>query len=268
MQVETKYYYWIFLFVIMVIFGMNHGIFGILLVAFVGGLIYAVSLDATSKPGDKKGYLSAALDIFKADPTAKIDVSKALVPKKEEVYYVSDNKFTAEEAPAVCAAFGGRIANYGDLEEAYESGANWCGYGWSDDGMALFPIQPGIWEREYSKDPKHQCGRPGINGGFLDPKLKLGVNCYGVKPKMTPGEAQQLNPPAPKRDTAFDNLVNKIKGELSSLTLSPFTEKKWSEYNGGDKSLLKPNMTSEQTWASQVYTDIDNIATKVGGVFK
>lgn len=163
MDVDPKYYYWVFLFLIMVVFGYNHGIFGILLVAFVGGLIYAITLDAANKPGDKKGYVSMALDIFKKDPSKATDTSATLIPKKEEVYYVSDNKFTAEEAPAVCAAFGGRIANYSDLEDAYEKGANWCGYGWSDDAMALYPIQKDVWEKEYSKDQKHQCGRPGID---------------------------------------------------------------------------------------------------------
>ena len=35
-------------------------------------------------------------------------------------------------------------------------------------------------------DPKHRydCGLPGVNGGFFaNPKLKFGINCYGIKPK-------------------------------------------------------------------------------------
>ena len=40
---------------------------------------------------------------------------------------------------------------------------------------------------------KHDCGRPGINGGYIDNKnVRFGVNCYGYKPKMTQEEKNYM----------------------------------------------------------------------------
>ena len=39
-------------------------------------------------------------------------------------------------------------------------------------------------EQNVKMEKSHDCGRPGINGGYFDnPNLKLGVNCWGVKRK-------------------------------------------------------------------------------------
>ena len=37
----------------------------------------------------------------------------------------------------------------------------------------------------------NDCGRPGINGGFIkNQNVRFGVNCYGYKPEITPQEKQ------------------------------------------------------------------------------
>ena len=103
---------------------------------------------------------------------------------KEEVFNISENIFTFDEAEGVCKAFDSELASKEQIELALEDGANWCNYGWSKGGLALYPIQEGYYKRLKKSDSKkkNQCGFPGVNGGKLNPNLKLGVNCYGKKP--------------------------------------------------------------------------------------
>jgi len=93
-----------------------------------------------------------------------------------EVFHISQNQFTYDEAPAVCAAFGSQLATLEQVIEAYNSGAEWCGYGWTAGGMALYPTQKRTWEelqREVDPGKRTACGRPGVNGGYFDPTLKF-----------------------------------------------------------------------------------------------
>lgn len=145
-----------------------------------------------------------------------------------EVFHVSDTQFTYDEASAVCAAYGAQLATLEQVIEAYNSGAEWCGYGWSAGGMALYPTQKGTWEelqREVDSAKRTRCGRPGVNGGYFDPMTKFGVNCFGFKPK---GE---FTPPAPVPGldkTQFNSLVNKFKAMIKSFNVDPWSRKTWS----------------------------------------
>lgn len=148
-----------------------------------------------------------------------------------EVFHISDRQFTYDEASAVCAAYGAQLATLEQVMDAYNSGAEWCGYGWSAGGMALYPTQKTTWtelQREVDPGKRTACGRPGVNGGYMDPSNKFGVNCFGFKPK---GE---FNPPAPlpTADTdAFNRAVNKFKEMLKSMNVSPWSRAAWSGYS-------------------------------------
>ena len=150
--------------------------------------------------------------------------------EKKEVFYVSGNNYTYDEAPALCAAYESDIASYDQVMEAYSAGAEWCGYGWTQGGMALYPTQQTTWEalqQETDQSKRTGCGRPGVNGGYFDPATKFGVNCYGVKPG---NKDVKLPLPLPGTDTtAFNNMVNKFRSMLSKITLSPFNRDVWSE---------------------------------------
>jgi hypothetical protein len=150
-----------------------------------------------------------------------------------EVFHVDGGEaygtgFTYEEAPAVCAAFDGELATLEQVTDALAQGAEWCNYGWTAGGMALYPTQKDTWDqlqRELDVDRRTRCGRPGINGGYMDPLLKLGVNCYGIKPK---GE---FKPPAPipgSDPKAFKDAVNRFKSLLNQIAMAPFSRYKWS----------------------------------------
>lgn len=146
-----------------------------------------------------------------------------------EVFHIRDSMFTYDEAPAVCAAYGAKLATLEQVIEAYNSGAEWCGYGWSAGGMALYPTQKSTWDelqREVDPGKRTACGRPGVNGGYFDPSLKFGVNCFGFKP------AGDFVPPAPVPGTdiaRFNAMVNRFRDMLKSLNLSPYSRVNWSE---------------------------------------
>ena len=158
----------------------------------------------------------------------KTNIHKPIETK--EVFFIEGNQFTYNDASAVCAAYNAELATYDQIADAFAKGAEWCGYGWSQGGMALFPTQEATWnamQQEIDQTKRTACGRPGINGGYFDPTLKFGVNCYGGKPANT---GVKFPTPLPNTDpSTFDKLVEKWKKMLKSLKLSPFNRDVWSE---------------------------------------
>lgn len=193
------------------------------------------------------GYVLNILGVLKigTTPSGGIDISlfekpvapagkpvKHLPIEKREVFYVSGNNYTYDEAAAVCAAYDSDLATQDQVQEAYSGGAEWCGYGWTQGGMALFPTQQATWETLQQEGPdknRTACGRPGVNGGYFDPATKFGVNCYGVKPKGGPAKYPMPIPGTNAGD--FQKMVDKFKSMLKQMTVSPFNRTGWSEWN-------------------------------------
>ena len=103
----------------------------------------------------------------------------------EEVFNIGDQSYTYEQAKCKCAAYGARLAKKHEIIGAYNKGAEWCSYGWSEGQNAYYPTQRSSWKKSQHGSVKHRddCGVPGVNGGyFSDPELKFGVNCFGKKP--------------------------------------------------------------------------------------
>lgn len=146
----------------------------------------------------------------------------------QEVFHISDANFTYDESAAVCAAYDARLATLEQVLDAFNNGAEWCSYGWSAGGMALYPTQKATWDelqREVDPGKRTKCGRPGVNGGYFDPSNKFGVNCWGFKPKGN----VKLPVPAPGTDNeAFQSMVNKFKAMIKSMTMNPFSRSEWS----------------------------------------
>jgi len=148
-----------------------------------------------------------------------------------EVFHIDDSQFTYADAPAVCAAYGAELATLEQIIEAYNHGAEWCGYGWSAGGFALYPTQKGTWQAlqaEPDNTKRTACGRPGVNGGYFDPNTKFGVNCYGFKPS---GKAELPLPPPGTDSSAFKAAVAKFRKMLGSLNLTPYSRTEWSGYD-------------------------------------
>ena len=158
--------------------------------------------------------------------------------KEKEVFNISNNIFSYQDANAVCRAFGSKLATVDHVKKSYQEGANWCNYGWTDGQFALYPTQYASWEKlqKGPKNNRNDCGLPGINGGYFEnPELKFGVNCYGVKPKpnrleKSLMESSETNQPIQQtyEDVNFQNRVNHFKSKMDDIHLSPFKSKHWS----------------------------------------
>ena len=157
---------------------------------------------------------------------------------QDEVFNVSNNKYTYEDAQAVCTSFGAKLATYDQIEAAYNNGAEWCNYGWSDGQMAYFPTQKDTWN-ELQKHPKkkNNCGRPGVNGGYIDnPYVKFGINCYGKRPAPTEDDkdrlyAKQTNPiPMTAEDKELNEKIKYLKKNSKKLEINSFNNTNWSKY--------------------------------------
>jgi hypothetical protein len=211
----------------------------LLIIIFIGlivinGLKYFLNIDIITSV---KNTLSGKTEIDVKIDTSRIDAVKSPIPKillRPQVFNIPENDFVYPDAEAVCKAYGARLATYKEVEEAYEDGADWCNYGWSEGQMALFPTQQKTFDKlQKIEGHEHDCGRPGINGGYIaNPALKFGVNCYGYKPRMTSADEELMENreiyPKSLKDQAIDERVNYWKDKLSEILISPFNHKSWS----------------------------------------
>jgi hypothetical protein len=176
----------------------------------------------------------------KNDEKKKQDKQSTVTDKKNidevgnEVFHISNNLYSYDDAQAICTSYGARIATYNEVENAYKNGAEWCGYGWSDGQMALFPTQKPTWDKlQKTKNHKNNCGRPGINGGFIaNPNIKYGANCYGKKPAANTVDLNKMNAQknAPYPKTQQDLKTEFWKNNINKLEINGFNREKWSEF--------------------------------------
>jgi hypothetical protein len=154
---------------------------------------------------------------------------------EKQVFHIPDNSYDFDDARAVCAAYGAKLATYDQIEKAYEAGGEWCGYGWSKDQLALYPTQKKTYDRlQKIKGHEHDCGRTGVNGGYIaNPKVKFGVNCYGYKPVISPSEQELMNNerlyPKTKDDIKMEKRVHYWRKKLGEILVAPFNKTTWSK---------------------------------------
>lgn len=219
----------------------NYSLFNILgiviaIILIMYGFMYFFNIDIIS---NIKNYFSQnqEIDNIINDVTNSDNSTNNQVPENEfinQVYHIPGNIYTYNDAKSLCSAYGNKIANYKEIENAYNNGAEWCSYGWSDNQMAYFPTQSLSWENlQKIKGHENDCGRPGINGGYIDnPNVKFGVNCYGHKPKITPYEATLMKNttlyPMTKKEQEFNKSVDYWRQKISSILVAPFNKDKWN----------------------------------------
>ena len=180
-------------------------------------------------------------DIFtdkpKVDLTIQQEPDENVVPELKlvkEVYNIPNNEYKYDDAKAICQAYGGSLATYKQVEDAYNKGGEWCNYGWSDDQMILFPTQKKTWDKlQTIEGHENDCGRPGVNGGRIDnTEARFGVNCYGYKPIITPAEQDSManTPvyPVSMKDKELQRKLEYWKKKVPEILLSPFNKNSWS----------------------------------------
>ena len=187
--------------------------------------------------------ITSVQDLFSEKPKIDITVqhpegdAETTVPELryfKQVFHVPGNEYTYDDAKDVCKAFDARLASYDEVEKAYGNGGEWCSYGWSENQMALFPTQKNTWNKlQNIKGHENDCGRPGINGGFIaNPDVRFGINCYGFKPKITSAEADDMKTasvyPKTLKDIEKQKRVAYWQTKLSDILVSPFNTDVWS----------------------------------------
>jgi hypothetical protein len=160
---------------------------------------------------------------------------KQSIPTKKEVFNISRNVYTFNDAAAVCAAAGAELATYDQVKAAYDGGADWCNYGWIKGQMAVYPTQKATWEKLQKGAPefRHACGQPGVNGGYFDnPELQFGVNCYGAKPHQKASDElldSQVALPQSAAEIEFEKQVQRFRDQMDASSVMPFHKGKWNE---------------------------------------
>lgn len=206
-----------------------------ILLIILNGMTYIFN---TSVTATLKNLFTSTPEV---DIVLETDQSSPMMPsivpeitRKQQVFHIPGNKYTFEDSKAMCSAYGGRLATYKELEDSYKDGADWCSFGWSDGQMAFYPTQYDKWSNLQSiEGHEHDCGRPGINGGYIDnPNVRFGINCFGYKPKITQQEMEQMGntPLYPKtnKEIDFDKKVDHWRSKLSEITVAPFNNTNWS----------------------------------------
>jgi hypothetical protein len=154
---------------------------------------------------------------------------------RKQVFNIPGNYYNYENAKALCQAYGSDLATYTQIENSYKKGGEWCNYGWSDGQMALFPTQQNTFNNlQNIKGHEHDCGRPGINGGYIaNPEVRFGVNCYGNKPRITDEEEDMMKNATPYPETmeesAFQKRVDFWKNQVDEILVSPFNYNSWGQ---------------------------------------
>jgi hypothetical protein len=176
-------------------------------------------------------------DVTPSQDKADDSIVEKLLPSsaKNEVFNVSQNKFTYYDAEPLCKALGAELATYEQVKEAWNKGADWCNYGWVKGQMAVYPTQKGTYDMLQAgpEDQRNACGTVGLNGGVFDnPELRYGVNCYGKKPSQSAHDEallmQQGKVPVTPDSLKVNEKINEYKSEADSLFVRPFNDSKWS----------------------------------------
>ena len=163
-------------------------------------------------------------------PEKTSNVRNMLNTGNKEVFHIRDNVFTYDQAKAICAAHGSRLATIEEMIDAYRKGANWCSYGWSDGQLALYPTQKDFWAKLQS-DPykKNECGKPGVNGGYFENKAyHFGANCFGLKPGPKQNEKDKQTLLGKSRLTGMERQIYEYQKTKGEYTVAPFNEDNWS----------------------------------------
>jgi hypothetical protein len=174
------------------------------------------------------------INIKVVEPPVELSNTVPEIPFVKQVFNIPEQKYSYEQANALCKAYDARLANFNEIEDAYNKGGSWCNMGWSEGQLALYPTSNNVYKQlQNISGHSHDCGVPGVNGGYIsNPKIKFGVNCYGYKPKITLEEEELMHvSPYPKtmKDILFEKQVDYYKTKVNDILVSPFNNNAWSK---------------------------------------
>ena len=195
-----------------------------ILLVFINGLSYFYGINVVTEIDNLFGN-QPEITIENTVDASNVNLSS------EEVYHVPGNRFTYNDAKAICKSLDADMATYEQLREAQKSGASWCSYGWTKDQLGLYPTsQSNFLKLQEIEGHEYDCGIPGINGGYVsNTHTLLGANCYGIKPSESKLEADNVSELYPKtaKELIFDERVKYWKARIGNLLISPFNNDSW-----------------------------------------
>jgi hypothetical protein len=208
------------------------------LLVLLNGMSYMFNMNVTASLSNLFSRMPEIDVIVKQEETARAFIPvPSPVPEiktEKQVFHIPGNLYGYEDSKAICKAYGARLASYGEIDDAYKNGGDWCSFGWSEGQMAFYPTQIAKYDALQSiPGHEHDCGRPGINGGYIgNPNVRFGINCYGNKPEITKQEAvdmaeSPLYPPT-QSELDFEKKVRRWREKLPSLAVAPFNHDNWS----------------------------------------
>lgn len=156
---------------------------------------------------------------------------KKNTPLEPQVFNISENVYSYNDAEAACKVFDAELATIEQLADAYVKGADWCNYGWLKGKLAYYPTQESTWKKLQDNEPgkRDVCGTPGLNGGDFssNPNMLFGVNCYGYKPE--PREFEKVKHAVMSdKDIRIAQKVAELKKKKDNISILPFNNDKWS----------------------------------------
>jgi hypothetical protein len=221
------------------------GLIIIIVIIIIYILISAYSYWTTEcVEGEKRPFWEYLIDlserkicvaVVNTDATKNFQLGDIQTPlEKEEVFHISNQDYTYDQAKCKCESYGAQLATKEQVTDAYNKGASWCTYGWTNGQYAYYPVQQCDWDKieDENKHKPHamrqHCGKPGMNGGyFSNPYIKFGVNCYGKKPK---GEAVTAKKPyCPPMNFCKLEQNFGASHKLDTDVISPFAPDKWNQ---------------------------------------
>ena len=113
----------------------------------LNGITYIFGIDLIKTLKKLFGYTDEDINVV-GDDLSEDDKAGIKIMLKEQVFHVPENKYSYDDAGAICKAYGSRLATYDEVDQAFNKGADWCSYGWSAGQMALYPTQKEKWEKK------------------------------------------------------------------------------------------------------------------------
>lgn len=120
-------------------------IFIVLFIVFLLYLLLWYIKYSNEKCYEKKTFRNYLVDhkyytpcVYKDKPTT---YKERKIIDDKEVFHISDQKYTYEQAKCKCNAYNAELADKSQIIKSYNKGANWCSYGWSKGQNAYYPIQ-------------------------------------------------------------------------------------------------------------------------------
>ncbi len=185
----------------------------------------------------------------------------------DEVFQISNQIYSYDEAKCKCESYGGRLATKAELTQAYNNGAHWCNYGWIEGAEAYYPVQQCELDRKaknikdyndmldkHYEDPQKYtlqmvnearqkmyrensldfCGSvAGLNGGtFEDKNLRFGATCIGKKPtgmSVREKDAKCVNSVLTEEDKKSETNEAKCGGVSKDDIISSFNYDTWHQ---------------------------------------